>query len=131
MTNIISTMLEQALAVMPRAYAPYSKFHVAACIRSDQDELFTGVNVENMSYGLTFCAEANAIGHLIAAGHRHIKDVVVVANSNELCAPCGACRQRLFEFSLPETQIYLCNDKGVLQSHLLDELLPVAFRFNP
>jgi len=126
--ELTNTMLKAAKLALPYAYVPYSNFRVAACLRGSDNRLFVGVNVENCSYGLTLCAEASAIGQMITAGEQQILDVVVLAQNNELCTPCGACRQRLFEFSSPETRVFLCNQHEILQTLSLDELLPLAFR---
>lgn len=128
MNELTKTMLKTARQALPHAYAPYSNFRVAACLRGSDNRLFVGVNVENCSYGLTLCAEASAIGQMITSGEHHILDLVVLANNNEICTPCGACRQRLYEFSSPETRIFLCNQHDVLQTLTMDELLPFAFR---
>ncbi len=80
-----------------------------------------------MSYGLTVCAEISAISHLITAGKRKIKHVVILAGNDKLCTPCGACRQCIYEFACTETQIHLCNQQTVLKSLTIDELLPLAF----
>jgi cytidine deaminase len=102
---------------------------VAACIRSEDDSLFTGVNVENSSYGLTICAETSAICQMVADGKRQIKSIVLMAGDNALCAPCGACRQCINEFSTPQTLVHLCNQQTVLKTMSIDELLPMAFKF--
>ncbi|PJD95440.1 MAG: cytidine deaminase [Legionella sp.] len=129
MDDIITAMIEKAYNSLENAYAPYSQFKVAACICTDSNNLFNGVNVENGSYGLTACAEASAICNMVSSGERHIKSVVILAGNNQLCPPCGSCRQKIFEFSMPETQIHLCNKEGILRSVRIDELLPLAFNF--
>lgn len=126
--NSIQAMLENAKLALQHAYAPYSNYLVAACLCTIDDKLFTGVNVENASYGLTLCAEASAICQMITAGQQKIKSMVILNGNNTLCPPCGACRQRIIEFSTAETIIHLCNHNNVLQSHSIDELLPLAFR---
>lgn len=131
MNQIITKMIAEAVKVLPNAYAPYSKFLVACCVCSDTDVLYTGVNVENSSYGLTCCAETSAICKMVTAGEQRIKSVVVLAGNNLLCSPCGACRQRIHEFATPDTQIHLCDKDSVLRTLTLDELLPLAFDFNP
>lgn len=128
MNELTKTMLTKAKKALPNAYAPYSNFKVAACLRGSDNGLFVGVNVENCSYGLTLCAESSAIAHMITAGEQKILDLVLLAHNNELCTPCGACRQRLYEFSTPETRIHLCNQENILQTLSIDELLPFAFR---
>jgi cytidine deaminase len=131
MDSAIKKMISTAYQALTRSYAPYSKFHVACCICTDKDNLYTGVNVENGSYSLCLCAEASAISAMVGAGEQHIKSAVILASSNLLCSPCGACRQRIYEFSTPDTQIHLCNKDSLLRSVSIDELLPLAFDFKP
>jgi len=131
MNNTIKSMIDNASQALKHAYAPYSNYTVGACLCCEDGTLFTGVNVENSSYGLTLCAEASAICQMVAAGKRQIKSMVILNGENALCPPCGACRQRIQEFSTPETPIYLCNQEAVLQEMSLDELLPMAFSLKP
>jgi cytidine deaminase len=83
--------------------------------------------VENASYPVGQCAEATAIGTLIAAGDREIVDIVVLTEGPELCSPCGRCRQQLAEFARPDARVHLCGPEGVRLTTTLGELLPVAF----
>lgn len=129
MDKLIAQMINEAYKSLPNAYAPYSQFSVASCICASNNNLYTGVNVENGSYGLGICAESSAICSMVAAGEQQIKSIVILAGTNLLCSPCGACRQRIHEFSLPETVVHLCNKDTVLQSLTIDELLPLAFNF--
>lgn len=128
MDDITQLMIKDASRSLQYAYSPYSNYAVAACICSEDDSLFTGVNVENSSYGLTICAETSAICQMIAAGKRQIKSMVLMAGDNALCAPCGACRQCINEFSTPQTRIHLCDQQKVLKTMRIDELLPIAFK---
>jgi len=128
MNETIKQMISHAHQALAHSYAPYSHFTVAACICSEKDVLFTGVNVENSSYGLTICAERSAISQMIVSGARQIKSIVILAGTNELCTPCGACRQCIHEFSIPETLIYLCNKETILKTMTIDALLPMAFK---
>lgn len=130
MDPITAKMISTAHKTLEHAYAPYSRFTVACCIQTENDNFYTGINVENSSYGLTLCAEASAIAAMVTAGEQHIKSMVVLAGSNTLCSPCGACRQRIHEFSNPNTMIHLCNKDSVLQSITINELLPLAFNFD-
>ena len=100
MNNILDNMIKKAKEVQQHSYAPYSNYHVGICLRSENDYLFTGCNVENVSYSLTLCAEMSALGALISAGEKYIKEVVVIGSGKELCVPCGACRQRILEFAI-------------------------------
>lgn len=131
MNKITRQMLEMANSVLNNAYAPYSNFKVAACIHTQQGNFFTGVNVENASYGLTSCAESSAICTMVSHGETAIASMVLLASSNTLCAPCGACRQKIQEFSSKDTAIHLCNKSEILQSVTIEQLLPLAFEFKP
>jgi cytidine deaminase len=131
MNETIRIMIEKAKKALKNSYSPYSHFAVASCICTDNDLFFTGVNIENASYPLSICAEMSAISQMVNAGQTRIKSIVVLAGSNALCPPCGGCRQCIFEFSTPDTTVYLCNNKEVLHTSTINELLPLAFVFNP
>lgn len=125
--TILDEMIAVARAVRAAAYAPYSGFLVGCCIRGESGRLHAGANVENAAYPLGQCAEASAIGQMVAAGDKRIAEVVLVAEGPALCTPCGGCRQRLAEFGSPETPIHLCDAAGLRRSVTLGELLPLAF----
>jgi len=120
-------MLKVARDAMKRAYAPYSKYHVGVCVEAEDGTLFPGCNVENASYGITICAEVNAITSLIAAGKKRIKSLLVMGSGGELCTPCGRCRQFIREFAALDTPIHLADQSGVLKTVTLDYLLPMSF----
>ncbi|MEP4077766.1 cytidine deaminase [Haloferula sp.] len=117
------TWIPQAWAAREMAYAPYSKFHVGAVLVADDGRIFTGCNVENISYGLTMCAERVALGSAVAAGAKKVIAVVVVADTREPISPCGACRQVLAEFGDP--RVLLVNQES-REEFQLSELLPRA-----
>ncbi|HEX3617995.1 MAG TPA: cytidine deaminase [Solirubrobacteraceae bacterium] len=121
-------LLDAADAVMRRAYAPYSEFKVGAALRAADGTIHVGANVENASYSQAQCAEASAIGAMIAAGATRITAIAVVAQRVERCPPCGGCRQRLSEFADPATPVYL-GRPGVGEPLVttLGELLPLSF----
>jgi cytidine deaminase len=129
MPNIAELMAQKACEVMQHAYAPYSKYHVGACVQAEDDTLFTGCNVENASYGLTNCAERSAIFSLISAGKKRIKAIAIVGSGPDLCTPCGACRQVIREFAAPDAPIYLCDarTKKVVETTNIKKLLPSSF----
>ncbi len=120
-------LFQQAEKVSQLAYAPYSKYHVGACIETSNGNLFSGCNVENASYGLTTCAESSAISVMLAAGEKNIQQVAVMVNGPDIAAPCGACRQRLYEFATPDTLIHVGNLAGARATYKMSELLPHAF----
>jgi cytidine deaminase len=116
-------LIAAAWKVREMAYAPYSNFHVGAALLSGDGRIFPGCNVENISYGLTNCAERVAMGAAIAAGARSFEKVVVVADTAQPISPCGACRQVLAEFGV-KTVILANRTERVEFS--LEELLPRA-----
>lgn len=116
-------LVELAWETRLRAHAPYSQFQVGAALLASDGRVFTGCNVENLSYGLTMCAERVAIGAAIAAGANQFEAVAVVADTGVPISPCGACRQVLAEFGVPK--VLLANRTERLE-FVLDELLPRA-----
>jgi len=120
-------MVDLARQALANAHAPYSRFRVGACVRAESGRVYAGCNVENASYPVGQCAEASAIGAMVAAGDRHIVEVVIVSEGAELCPPCGRCRQQLAEFAGPDARIHLCGPQGIRVMRTLGELLPMAF----
>lgn len=116
-----------AQKAMENAYAPYSHFQVGAAILSENNNIYAGCNVENVSYPCGTCAEAGAISSMITNGDKNIKAILIIADSSQLIRPCGACLQRIAEFSTPDTTIYLANKEGIKQTILLPQLLPSIF----
>ncbi len=121
----LAEMKRAAKEAASRAYAPYSQFRVGAAIWTDKG-LFTGANVENASYGLTNCAERTAIFAAAAAGARKLSCVVVYTPTPGAVAPCGACRQVIFEFG-PTAQVISCCDAADTIETSIEALLPGAF----
>jgi cytidine deaminase len=126
----VEKLLEAAKKVKENAYAPYSHFHVGAALITDTGEIFTGCNVENTSYGLTICAERNAIFKMISDGEHRIAEILVIGDTEEFLPPCGACRQVMTEFSTNDTVVYLCNKQGQWQKTTMGELMPFTFSLN-
>ena len=116
-------LVEAAWEAREKAYAPYSKFAVGAALLAADGRIFVGCNVENLSYGLTNCAERVAVATAVAAGLREFLAVAVVADTAVPISPCGACRQVLAEFGVP--RVLLANRKESLEFSL-EELLPRA-----
>lgn len=115
------TLIDTAWQVWERAYAPYSNFPVGAAVLASDGRVFTGCNVENLSYGLTMCAERVALGAAVASGARDFLLMAVVADTQVPISPCGACRQVMAEFGVP--QVMLSNREKHLK-FTLEELLP-------
>jgi homotetrameric cytidine deaminase len=120
-------LLRAADGAMRAAYAPYSEFKVGAAVRARTGAIYAGANVENVAFPQGQCAEASAIGALVAAGESAITAVAVVAEKVEVCPPCGGCRQRLAEFGSADTPVYLGRPGATPHTTTLAELLPLAF----
>jgi len=120
-------LLEAAKKVKENAYAPYSHFHVGAALITDTGKIYSGCNVENTSYGLTICAERNAIFKMISDGEHRIAEILVIGDTEEFLPPCGACRQVMTEFSTSDTVVYLCNKQGQWKKTIMAELMPYTF----
>ena len=116
-------LIDAAWLAREKAYAPYSNFQVGAALLADDGRVFSGCNVENISYGLTNCAERVAIGAAVAAGVRKFVAVAVVADTSVPISPCGACRQVLAEFGVPLVMLANRTDR---EEFSLEELLPRA-----
>jgi len=121
----VARLIRAARDVQERAYAPYSHFRVGAALLGEDGTVYTGCNVENASYGLTICAERNAIFHAVACGCRHFTALLITGDSKDLTAPCGACRQVMAEFSIPE--IILARPDDSYETFTLQQLLPLNF----
>ena len=115
-----------AEAVLAHAHAPYSGLHVAAALADGSGRVFTGVNVENASYGLTVCAERNAVAAAVAAGARELSGLVVISSAAHVITPCGACRQVLLELA-PDLPVRCFGRNGSKLATTARELLPHAF----
>ena len=126
----IDAMIRLAADARANAHAPYSGFKVGACLRAADGRLFAGCNVENVAYPQGQCAEAGAIAAMVAAGARLIAEVVIVAEGEKPCTPCGGCRQRLAEFAGPDTPVHVASPAGVRATHTLGALMPHAFDFD-
>jgi cytidine deaminase len=112
-----------------RAYAPYSKYRVGAAIRTRRGKVTAGANVENASYGLTICAERNAVFQAVNAGEKGFEAIAVVAD--DLPLPCGACLQVLAEFCDPDLRVVLASADGRRDVVHLADLLPRPFKLEP
>jgi cytidine deaminase len=122
-------LLQAAREAQQKAYAPYSNYRVGAAVRGDNGKIYQGANVENASYGLSVCAERNAVSAAILDGARKIVAAAVVTASSPPVAPCGMCRQTLAEFA-DDLPIALTNERGERRDTTLRELLPQAFGGN-
>jgi len=116
-----------ALEVREKAYARYSGFRVGAALLTKSGKVFTGVNVENASYGLTVCAERVAVFKAVSEGEREFVAIAIASDSPEKTVPCGACRQVLYEFS-EDMDVIMANRDGDYEVARLKDLLPRGFR---
>lgn len=127
-SKIITQLINSAQKAQKNAHAPYSQFQVGAAVLAEDGSIFCGCNVENAAYPLGQCAEATAIGSMVSGGSKTIKAVVIASPNDDLCFPCGGCRQKIAEFADDATPIYLVTSNGDVEKHTVGELLPYAFR---
>ncbi|PLV56950.1 cytidine deaminase [Thermotoga sp. SG1] len=120
-------LVEMALEVREKAYARYSGFRVGAALLTKSGRVFTGVNVENSSYGLTVCAERVAVFKAVSEGEREFVAIAIASDSLEKTVPCGACRQVLYEFS-EDMDVIMADRNGDYEVVKLKDLLPRGFR---
>lgn len=123
--SVEDKLLLAATAIRVKAYAPYSGFAVGAAVEGESGLIYTGINVENASYGLSVCAERNAVFSGIMAGETKFRRMAVVANTRRPVVPCGACRQVMKEFDIP--LVTMGNLQGDVRTLSLQELLPESF----
>ena len=123
-------LLDAARRVRANAYAPYSGFHVGAALIDETGAVYVGCNVENAAYPEGFCAEASAIGAMVAGGGKRIVAIAAVGGTDEIvpCTPCGGCRQRIHEFADDHTRVILLGKDGTTDTFSAEELLPSGFR---
>ena len=124
--NNLETLVEAALKVRERAYAPFSKFKVGAAVLTKSGKIYIGCNIESASYGLTVCAERVAIWKAVSEGEREFTNVAVVADTEELTPPCGVCRQIIWEFC-GDIPVTFANLHGKTETVQMKEILPRAF----
>jgi cytidine deaminase len=127
--QLAERLVAAAEAAREHAYAPYSAFAVGAAVIGASGVVFAGCNVENASYGLSVCAERNAVAAALAAGERTLKGMAVVTGTSPPATPCGACRQVLAEFG--DFAILLANPEGERRFTSVSKLLPGAFILSP
>jgi cytidine deaminase len=119
-------LIAAAALARTRAFAPFSRFLVGAAIETEDGTIVPGCNVESASFGLTICAERSALFRAVGDGHRRFGRIAIVTDTPEPTAPCGACRQLLWEFA-PDAEVLLANLAGKVVRHRVRELIPHAF----
>jgi cytidine deaminase len=125
--NALEELFERAKLARGKAYAPYSRFPVGAALRTESGAVFSGCNVENAAYPLGVCAETSAISAMIGAGEQKIAEILVLGPGPARIAPCGACRQRIAEFSGATTLVHLADEAGGVVTFDAGALLPHPF----
>ena len=125
--DLTNELYKKASVVMETAYVPYSKFKVGAAILDENNNFHIGSNVENSAYPIGNCAEASAISAMITSRGTRIIAIAVTGYGKMLCTPCGGCRQRIREFSEPNTPIIIVNENGIQKIFTLSDLLPFSF----
>ncbi len=141
MSNDSETLVAAAREVRLNAHARFSNYLVGAAVLDERGSVHTGCNVENASYPEGICAEANAIGSMVAAGGRRIVAIAVVGGVDTsashaqtaaitACTPCGGCRQRILEFADEATAIYLHDADGQTRTYGIEDILPLAFKLD-
>ena len=120
-------LIKLALEYKEKAYVPYSNFRVGAAVRFESGNVYGGCNIENVSFGATNCAERTAIFSGIKEGEKIINEIAIVADSEELIAPCGICRQVIVEFSTEDTKIILAKNEEEYIIKTVEEIMPGAF----
>jgi cytidine deaminase len=123
----IEKLIEEAKLAREKAYVPYSKFGVGAALLTTDGKIYHGCNIENAAYSMCNCGERTALFSAYAQGDRNFQAMVVVADTDRPCSPCGACRQVISELCPKDMKVVLTNLKGDILELTVEELLPGAF----
>ena len=127
MTTAKKEWIDTAVSALDKAYVPYSKFPIGACLVAKNGTIYQGINIENASYGLTNCAERTAFFKAVSEGEKEFQHLVVAGHTPEPISPCGACRQVMVEFCAPDMPVTLVGDDGVIKETTVEGLLPYYF----
>lgn len=129
--DIYKKLIEEAIKMLDFSYVPYSNFHVGAALLTSEDEIYTGCNIENSSFGATNCAERTAIFKAVSEGKKSFKAIAIVGGPNgkikDFCPPCGICRQVMTEFCSKDFPVILAKSPKEYIVKTLDELLSMSF----
>ena len=125
-------MVDTNLAILAQkacenAYVPYSNFPVGAAVKTKDGHVFSGCNIENISFGLTNCAERTAIFKAVSEGHQDLSEIAIYGKTKNPISPCGACRQVMVEFFPPTSKVSLLSESGKTVEMTVEELLPYSF----
>ncbi|MFO0816643.1 MAG: cytidine deaminase [Pirellulales bacterium] len=126
--SLINSLIARARAAAEASYSPYSRFPVGAAVLTANGNIYAAPNVENASYGLTICAERNAMFHAIAASERRIVAIALFTPTDSVYTPCGACRQVISEFADHDSIVLCVTNNGRYEQFTMAELLPHGFR---
>lgn len=126
--NNTQLLFEAAKTASINSYSPYSKFKVGCAILSSSGKIYSGCNVENISYPVGTCAEQSAISAMINAHDYQISEILIYADSPNLITPCGACRQRINEFASADTVVHLANIQGTQKTIHFFDIFPLSFK---
>ena len=124
-TNI-EELIKKAMEMLEFSYAPYSNFHVGAALLGADNKIYTGCNIENASYPCGICAERTAMSKAISEGKKSFSKIAIAGSSDQICTPCGLCRQFMYEFA-PDLTVLCSDDKGNFTEKKLNAFLPDGF----
>lgn len=127
METVFQELIDKAKEARANAYAPHSKFLVGSALITENGKIFTGCNIENVSLGLSICAERVAIFKAVAEGIKDIRAIAVIGDTEEPCTPCGACRQVMIEFA-PDMKVVMANLHNKIKIKKARDLLPDSFK---
>lgn len=119
-------LIKEAKEALKNSYSPYSKFRVGSAVLTENGSIYSGTNIENASYGLTICAERVAIFKAISEGAKKIVAIAVISDNSEICVPCGACRQVIWEFG-KDIEVIMASFEGEMDIKKIGNLLPQGF----
>lgn len=124
MTN--KQLIEYAIKARENSYSPYSKFKVGCALLTKSQKVYLGANIENCAYGPTNCAERSALFSAYSNGEREFEKMAIIGSNNDICYPCGVCRQVIAELA-PNIQIICAKDANNYEVYKIEEILPFAF----
>lgn len=120
-------LIDLAVEVSQQAYVPYSHFPIGAVLLTKDGEIYTGVNIENASFGLTNCGERTAIFKAVSEGAREFQELIIYGQTEKPISPCGACRQVMAEFFEPDLPVTLVSQNKSTVVMTVKDLLPYSF----
>ncbi|KNC84830.1 cytidine deaminase [Sphaeroforma arctica JP610] len=125
--KVVKTLVERAQEARNVSYSPYSHFRVGACLLAKNGKYYSGANVENVSYGLTICAERTCLVKMVTDGCLKAKAIAVASDVEDFISPCGMCRQSLAEFCDPDVEVLMTRGDGSFVCITVSDLVPLLF----